>query len=270
MKIQDVTEKLIKEKLSSIDAEELIKWAFENFGDRAAIGTSFQLTGSVILDLASKHFKKFRVFTVDTLRLHPETYDAIDAFEKRYGVKVERFLPDEEQLKKMVDRFGEYLFFTDKAKQEYCCYVRKVEPNRRALETFDVWITGLRRDQSDYRRDVQRASFVDVGGRRILKLAPLADWDKDRIWQYIKKNNLPYNALFDKGYDSSGCIICSTPLLKGEPPRAGRWRWFGNTDEKKECGIHISKEEMNGRLDRAPWRQTGKQDSRREKKRRTF
>jgi phosphoadenylyl-sulfate reductase (thioredoxin) len=259
MKVREVTEKLIKEKLNSMPAEELIRWAFENFGDRAAIGTSFQLTGSVILDLASKHFKKFRVFTVDTLRLHRETYDAIDAFEKRYGIKVERFLPDEEQLKKMVDRFGEYLFFTDKAKQEYCCYVRKVEPNKRALKTLDVWITGLRRVQSDYRKDVQRANLADVEGRKILKLAPLADWDMDRIWQYIRENNLPYNSLFDKGYESVGCIICSTPLLKGEPPRAGRWRWFGNIDEKKECGIHISKEEMNGRLNRAPWRKTYKQ-----------
>jgi phosphoadenylyl-sulfate reductase (thioredoxin) len=258
MKLQEVTEKLIKEELNSMSAEELIKWAFSNFVERAAIGTSFQLTGSVIVDLASRHFKKFRVFTVDTLRLHTETYDAIDAFEKHYGVKVERFLPDEEQVKRMVDRFGEYLFFTDKAKQEHCCYVRKVEPNKRALKTLDVWIIGLRKDQSAYRKDVKKATFVEVDGRRILKLAPLVDWDLDTIWRYIKENNLPYNSLFDKGYDSIGCIICSTPLLKGEPPRAGRWRWFGSADDKKECGIHTSKEEMNGRLNRAPWRQTGK------------
>jgi phosphoadenosine phosphosulfate reductase len=156
MKLQEVTEKLIKEELNSMSAEELIKWAFSNFVERAAIGTSFQLTGSVIVDLASRHFKKFRVFTVDTLRLHTETYDAIDAFEKHYGVKVERFLPDEEQVKRMVDRFGEYLFFTDKAKQEHCCYVRKVEPNKRALKTLDVWIIGLRKDQSAYRKDVKK------------------------------------------------------------------------------------------------------------------
>jgi phosphoadenylyl-sulfate reductase (thioredoxin) len=249
MKILEVTKELLNEKLNAMSAEELIEWAFTNFDDRAAIGTSFQLTGSVIVDLASRHSKKFRVFTVDTLRLHPETYEAINAFEERYGINVERFLPDEEQVKKMVDRFGEFLFFTDKAKQEHCCYVRKVEPNRRALATIDVWITGLRRDQSDYRRDVKKAAFVEEEGRRILKLAPLADWDMDKIWQYVRENNIPYNALYDKGYDSIGCIICSTPLVPGEAPRSGRWRWFKGTEDKKECGIHTSKEVKNGRTD---------------------
>jgi phosphoadenylyl-sulfate reductase (thioredoxin) len=247
MRIEKLTEEFLDNKLKSMSAEELIRWAFENFADRAAIGTSFQLTGSVIADLASKHFKKFRVFTIDTLRLHPEIHDAIDAFEKRYGIKVERFYPDEKLVKEMVDRFGEHLFFMSKAKQEYCCRVRKVEPNTRALKTLDVWITGLRRDQSDYRKDVQKAAFVEVEGRRILKLAPLADWDMESIRRYVKENDLPYNVLFDKGYDSVGCIICSTPLVKGEPPRAGRWRWFNKCDEKKECGIHISKEVMDVR-----------------------
>ncbi len=238
----DIEDKALLDELNGMDAEELITWVFANFGDRAAIGTSFQLTGSVIIDMASRHFKRFRVFTVDTLRLHPETYETIRAFEERYGFRVERFVPDERLLKDMVDRFGEYLFFMDKAKQEYCCYVRKVEPNRRALETVDVWITGLRRDQSGYRKDVKKASVVEEGGRKILKLAPLADWDMESIRRYIKEHNVPYNVLFDKGYDSVGCIICSTPLLKGEPPRSGRWRWFNRSDDKKECGIHISNE----------------------------
>ncbi|MFZ3072929.1 MAG: phosphoadenylyl-sulfate reductase [Thermodesulfobacteriota bacterium] len=240
MKLKDITEKKIAE-LNAMDAEALIKWAFTNFGERAAIGTSFQLSGSVIVDMAARHFDKFRVFTVDTLRLHPEIYDAIGAAEKKHGIRIERFYPDEGLLKDMTERFGEYLFFIDKAKQEYCCNVRKVEPNRRALATLDVWITGLRRDQSGYRKDVEKASFVEEGGRRILKLCPLADWDLDRVWKYIKEKNVPYNRLFDKGYDSIGCIICSTPLVKGESPRSGRWRWFNKefSDDKKECGIHI-------------------------------
>lgn len=246
MKIEHITKKTL-DKLNSLPAEELIKWAFENFGDRAAIGTSFQLTGTVIIDLASTHFKKIRVFTIDTLRLHQETYEAINASEKKYNLKIERFIPDENKLKDMVERFGEYLFFMDKAKQEYCCFVRKVEPNKLALKTLDVWITGLRRDQSDFRKTVPKAEIIEAGypsekdgsGRKILKLNPLADWNNEKVWQYIKENNLPYNKLFDKGYDSIGCIICSTPLVEGEPPRSGRWRWFNKEDEKKECGIHI-------------------------------
>ena len=116
--------------------------------------------------------------------------------------------------------------------------VRKVEPNKRALKTLNVWITGLRKDQSDYRKTVEKAAIIEEDGRKILKLSPLADWDMAKIWQYIKENNLPYNKLFDMGYDSIGCIICSTPLVKGEPPRSGRWRWFNRQDDKKECGIH--------------------------------
>lgn len=237
MKIEDITKDTLK-KLNAMPADELIKWAFDNFGERCAVGTSFQLTGTVIVDIASRCAKKFRVFTIDTLRLHPETYEAINNTEERYGLCVERYFPEESALKNMIERFGEYLFFMDKAKQEYCCFVRKVEPNKRALKTLDVWITGLRRDQSDYRKTVPKASIIEEDGRKILKLCPLADWDMAKIWQYIKENNLPYNKLFDMGYDSIGCIICSTPLVKGEPPRSGRWRWFSKEDEKKECGIH--------------------------------
>lgn len=238
MKIENITNEIL-DKLNAMSAEELVKWAFDNFGNRAAIGTSFQLTGAVIIDMASRCIKKFRVFTIDTLRLHPETYEAIKVAENKYALTVERFMPDESLLKNMIERFGEYLFFMDKPKQEYCCFVRKVEPNRRALKTLDVWITGLRKDQSDYRKTVPKAAIIDEEGRKILKLSPLVDWDMDKIWQYIKKNSLPYNKLFDMDYDSIGCIICSTPLVKGEPPRSGRWRWFHKDDDKKECGIHI-------------------------------
>jgi len=237
MKMEEITKDTLN-KLNVMPAEELIKWAFENFGDRAAIGTSFQLTGTVIIDLASRQLKRFRVFTIDTLRLHNETYGAIKAAEEKYRLNIERYIPDKGLLKGMLERFGEYLFFMDKAKQEYCCYVRKVEPNRRALKTLDVWITGLRRDQSDFRKAVPKAEVVEEDGRKILKLNPLTDWDTEKIWQYIRENNLPYNKLFDMGYDSIGCIICSTPLVKGEPPRSGRWRWFSKEDDNKECGIH--------------------------------
>ena len=152
------------DRLNAMSAEDIIVWAFENFGERTTIGTSLQLTGTVIIHMASRHFKDFRVFTVDTHRLHPETYEVIRKTEERYGIKVEKFMPDEDTLKSMLDRFGEYLFFNDRAKQEYCCYVRKVEPNRRALETLDVWITGLRNDQSAHRSMMKKASIVEENG----------------------------------------------------------------------------------------------------------
>ncbi|MDH4227743.1 MAG: phosphoadenylyl-sulfate reductase [Deltaproteobacteria bacterium] len=245
-KIADIGEAELAE-IEKLTPEAMVRFAFENFGKKAAIGTSFQLTGAVIVDMAAAAGLPFRVFTVDTLRLHPETYAAMNETETRYKVKVERFAPKEDKVKEMTEEFGEYLFFTSKAMQEYCCNVRKVEPNERAMATLDVWITGLRKDQSEHRKkSVERASIVEDGGRKILKLVPLADWTEADVKKYIKENNVPYNELFDKGYDSIGCVICSTPLVKGEKPRSGRWRWFSQ-DDAKECGIHTRKGGSKGK-----------------------
>lgn len=226
-------------ELEKMPEEELLRWVFETHGDRAAIGTSLQLTGSALIDMASKLGVPFRVFTLDTLRLHSESYELIDKFESRYGIKIERFTANPEKLEKMIKQHGEYLFFDSKEKQEYCCYLRKVEPNERALETLDAWVTGLRRDQSESRKETPRAEWMTSKERKILKLSPLAHWTEAEVKEYIAKNNVPYHPLFDRGYGSIGCIICSTPLRPGEPPRAGRWRWF-NEPSDKECGIHLN------------------------------
>lgn len=239
MTVAEATDQL--EMLNRMGPEELLVWAQDQFPGRAGINTSFQDTGLVTIDMASRVAPDLRVLTVDTLRLHPETYELMDTIEARYGITIERFTPDPERLKRMVAQHGEYLFFDSKAKQEFCCAVRKVEPNSRALETLDVWITGLRRDQSEGRAAVEKASKVVLeDGREILKLSPLADWDRDKVWSYIHSNNVPYSSLYDQGYTSIGCMICSTPTLPWEDKRAGRWRWFNYlSDNNKECGIHI-------------------------------
>lgn len=227
--------------LEGMAPEELLAWAFSTHGDRAAIMTSFQNTGCVLIDMASRVVPGFRVATLDTLRLHEETYDIMRRVEARYGVPVERFEPEPARVRKMVAQHGEFLFFDSKPKQEYCCNIRKVEPRDRALETLDVWITGLRHDQSSARKAVPKASEVDIGGRRLLKLSPLVDWTEDAVWRYIRAHDVPYNALYDQGYTSIGCQICTTPTRPGEDKRAGRWRWFNALEdaENKECGIHI-------------------------------
>ncbi len=226
--------------LNEMGPEELLQWAYEQHGDRAGIVTSFQDTGCVMIDMAHQVAPDLRVLTVDTLRLHTETYGAIEAIEQRYGIAVERFTPDPKAVSHMVQQHGEYLFFDSKAKQEFCCHVRKVEPNQRALATLDVWITGLRQDQSDFRKATPKASYVQQEGRPLIKLAPLADWSEEDVWRYIRENNVPYNPLYDQGYTSIGCVICTTPTLPGEDKRAGRWRWFNALEkDAKECGIHI-------------------------------
>ncbi len=226
--------------LNALGPEDLLRWAYERHGSRAGIVTSFQNTGCVMIDMASRAAPGLRVLTVDTLRLHQETYDLIAQLEERYGIAIERFQPDPDAVENMVQRHGEYLFFDSKAKQEYCCNIRKVQPNERALGTVDVWITGLRRDQSEYRSNIKKADVIKRGERTLLKLCPLADWTEADVWSYIRTHGTPYNSLYDKGYTSIGCVICTTPTLPGEDKRAGRWRWFNHLEgDNKECGIHM-------------------------------
>lgn len=228
------------------DAKDLIGEIFKRFGDRAAIGTSGQLTGIAMIDLAFQAGVKPRVFTIDTLRLFPETYELFEALEKKYKFKIERAQPDSAKIQSMVKEHGEYLFFDSKEKQEYCCQLRKVEPNERVLETLDVWLTGLRADQSRARASTSRFEIIHHGKekRPILKVAPLVDWTEEKLRKYVQENQVPVHKLLDWNqngwyYESLGCVICTTPIGPNEPRRAGRWRWFSATDvDGKECGLH--------------------------------
>jgi phosphoadenosine phosphosulfate reductase len=233
------------EHLDTLDAVSLLRWAAQRFPQRAAIVTSFQYSGCVLIDMVHRAGLSLRVATVDTLRLPAETYELIEKIERRYDLEVERYEPDAARVKQMVERHGEYLFFDTKAKQEYCCKVRKTEPNQRCLETLDVWITGLRRDQSQLREQTPKASLVETSNadktvrRKLVKLAPVADLTEQDLQDYIAQHDVPYNALYEQGYKSIGCVICSTPVLPWEDSRAGRWRWFNrDADHAKECGIH--------------------------------
>ncbi len=238
------------------DPQELLKVLFEEYGSRAAIGTSGQLTGVVLVDLAAKALessgKKPRVFTIDTERLFPETYQLFDAVEKKYGLPVERIRPDPIQVQTMVKENGEFLFFDSKEKQEFCCNVRKVLPNQRVLDTIDVWVSGLRAEQSAARAATPRFEIVTHGPdkRPILKVSPLVRWTEKELRAYAAKHDVPIHALLDwqqEGwyYESLGCIICTTPIGPTEPRRAGRWRWFNHLDTNKECGIHqVKKDEV--------------------------
>jgi phosphoadenosine phosphosulfate reductase len=227
------------DRLNEMQPEELLRWAWENHGKRAGIVTSFQNTGCVTIDMAHRVAPELRVLTVDPLRLHAETYDFIEKVEQHYGISVERFRPDPARVARMVKNHGEFLFFDTKEKQEYCCQIRKVEPNRRALATLDVWITGLRRDQSENRKETEKVSVIQQDGRKIIKISPLVDWTEAHVREYVKENGVPNSPLYDQGYTSIGCKICTTPTRPGEDIRAGRWRWFNHLNaDNKECGIH--------------------------------
>jgi phosphoadenosine phosphosulfate reductase len=230
-----------------LDALPILQWAVESFAPgRVLLNTSFQYSGVAMIHMAVEAGLKLRVATIDTLRLHPETYAFLRQLEERYDIRIEVARPEDEAVQGMERRFGEYLFFDSKTLQEYCCQVRKVKPNDRLLTTADCWISGVRRDQSELRRDTPKAMLVGEYGsrRKILKLNPMADWGEDRLLAFLDDNDVPRHPLYGQGYRSIGCFICSTPVKEGEDQRTGRWRWFNSDDrvdpaEAKECGLHI-------------------------------
>lgn len=244
--MRPINQATLKHFESIKDTQDLLKAVFNEYGSRAAIGTSGQLTGVVMIDMAAASGIIPRVFTIDTHRLFNETYALLEELEKKYKIHIERFTPNADTLKKMVAQHGKHLFFDSKEKQEYCCYVRKVVPNNEALKTVDVWFTGLRADQSENREDTQKFEIITHPQDKhpILKIAPLVDWTEDQLRKYAKKNKVPIHPLLDWNqdgwrYESLGCRICTTPIGPHEPRRAGRWRWFKSDDDKKECGIHL-------------------------------
>ena len=185
--------------------QEILFSLFKRFKERAAIVTSGQLSGMVLIHLAAENRLPFRVCTLDTLRLFPETYAFLEQVEARYGIQIEQIQPDPEEVRQMVRAHGEYLFFDGKAKQEYCCHIRKVRPMQRLLETLDVWITGLRRDQSDARQQLRRAEIISSTKHPVLKVNPLIQWTTDEVWQFVRENEIPVNPLLEA--DAGGIFM---------------------------------------------------------------
>ncbi len=231
------------------EPREILFYLFKRFKERAAIVTSGQLSGMVLIQMAHENKLPFRVCTIDTLRLFPETYEFLERVEAHYNIPIERITPDTGEVDRMVANHGEHLFFDSKQKQEYCCNIRKVKPMQRLLDTLDVWFSGLRRDQSGDRRYIPTVETIDHNGRPVLKVNPLADWPEARVWEFIHENDVPVNPLMKPQkhghyYESIGCIICTTRIRPGEPKRAGRWRWQNTTspedENKKECGLHYA------------------------------
>jgi thioredoxin-dependent adenylylsulfate APS reductase len=224
-------------ELDDQEPQAVLSWAIDKFSGRLGLCSSFQAEGCALIDMAWRIEPKIRVFTIDTGRQPEETYKLIDAIRERYGIHVEVFMPDTKIVQQMVTRHGTNLFYRDVNLRLLCCQVRKVLPLRRALMHYDAWITGLRRDQWATRSNIRKLEIDhDHGG--IVKLAPLADWTEEEVWDYIREHDVPYNELYDKGFKSIGCQPCTRKVDTGEDPRSGRWWW--ETGAPKECGMHCS------------------------------
>ncbi len=226
----------IAKEMEEKSAEEVLRWALGRFRS-IALASSFGAEDVVIIDMLMKIDKNARVFTLDTGRLNQETYDVMDAIRERYGISIEVYFPDKEDVEKMVREHGMNLFYKSVEYRKLCCEVRKVKPLNRALSNLDAWITGLRREQTDTRSNIMKVE-IDHAHNGIVKINPLADWTWSMVWDYIKKNNVPYNKLHDKGYPSIGCEPCTRAIREGEPFRAGRWWWEDRAH--KECGLHFN------------------------------
>ncbi len=218
-------------------AEETLAWGIEEFGQGLAICTSFQASGSVILDMAAGLVGgDINVFSIDTGRLHEETYQLIAQFRRRYGIVVELVPPAADELGPMLTLHGPNLFYESPAKRKLCCEIRKVRPLQRRLATLDAWVTGLRRDQDGGREQTATVAIDEEHGG-IVKLAPLANWSNEQVFEYARQRDVPLHPLYAAGYPSIGCQPCTRPVKAGEDSRAGRWWW--ETDMDKECGMHL-------------------------------
>lgn len=222
------------ENLGQLSLEEVLKEITTQYGDKAAFSTSLSWEDQVISHHIFANNLPIRVFTLDTGRMFPETYNVLNRTKDRYGKVIEVFFPNNESVEKLVTSKGPLSFYESLENRKECCNIRKVEPLNRALKGVEVWITGLRAEHSDNRKDL---SIVEKDEQRnIIKVNPLLNWSLEEVKAEISKHNIPYNILHDKGFVSIGCQPCTRAIKEGEDFRAGRW-WWEDTS-KKECGLH--------------------------------
>ncbi|OAN95371.1 phosphoadenosine phosphosulfate reductase [Marinobacter sp. EhC06] len=226
----------LREELEDQSPRSILKAALKQYDN---IAISFSGAEDVVLiEMAHKLTDNLKVFTLDTARLHPETYEFVERVRKHYGIEIEVLFPDAQEVQDLVDKKGLFSFYEDGHSE--CCGIRKVNPLRRKLATVDAWITGQRKDQSPGTRNdvpvVQEDTAFSTDDKTLIKFNPLANWTSKEVWDYIRMSEAPYNELHERGFVSIGCQPCTRPVLPGQHEREGRWWWEEAT--QKECGLH--------------------------------
>lgn len=219
------------------DAVGRLRLIVERFGDQATMATSFGAEDQVLTDMLAALSAQIDIFTIDTGRLPQETYDVMARTQERYGLHIRLLFPDFQAVEQMVNRYGPNLFYDRIELRKHCCTVRKVEPLRRALAGRQLWVCGLRREQSVTRQALDFFQWDEQF--ELIKACPLADWTEQQVWDAIRCGNVPFNRLHDAGYPSIGCAPCTRAIEPGQDVRAGRWWW--EAPEHKECGLHLKK-----------------------------
>lgn len=215
--------------------EEVLQYFLDTYKDSIAFASSLGVEDQVLTDILYGINPSVKIFTLDTGRLPKETYELIEKTNTKYKSNITVYFPDTASVEKLSSQKGLFSFYNSIDARKECCYIRKIEPLKRALSGLDVWITGLRAEQSVTREDMHLIEWDE--GNNLIKINPLIAWSEDDVWKYIKENAVPYNTLHDKGYTSIGCEPCSRAVSAGSDVRSGRWWW--ENPEHKECGLHV-------------------------------
>lgn len=227
----------LKRDLETLDAQQIVRYISDRYGEKAVFSTSFGIEDQVITHLLAENQTKASIFTLETGRLFPETYYVWNRTLEKYKLPIKAYYPNTAAVERMVTEKGPSSFYESVENRKECCYIRKIEPLKRAIQGFEVWITGIRAEQSANREDMDFVEWDEAN--RIIKIHPLFHWTLTDVEDFLKLYNIPYNPLHDKGFPSIGCQPCTRAIQPGEDFRAGRWWWEDRS--KKECGLHATK-----------------------------
>jgi len=226
----------VEEALAGLTPQQALAVLADKYAGDICFSTSFGWEDQVITDMIFSRAMAIDVFTLDTGRLFPETYSVWSKTLNRYKRPIQVYYPDRQLLEQLVGTKGPNSFYESVDNRKECCGIRKVEPLNRALSGKKIWVTGIRADQSQNREQMNWIEWDEV--HQLVKVHPIFFWSIEEVKQYVKENNVPYNALHDRGFPSIGCAPCTRAVQEGEDFRSGRWWW--EDQSKKECGLHIT------------------------------
>ncbi len=221
-------------ELNQMSIVEKLRYLSEVYANKVVFTSSFGYEDQVITDFIFSYDFSVKVVTLDTGRLFEETYKVYRSTLEKYKKPIKAYFPPADKVEELLEKKGPYSFYESLENRKECCYIRKVIPLKRALAGNEIWITGLRADQSENRSGMKEFEWDE--GNHIIKYIPLLEWSLDDVKEYVRENNVPYNILHDKGFVSIGCEPCTRAIKPGEDFRAGRWWWEQNSG--KECGLH--------------------------------
>lgn len=225
----------ISYSINGLNEAETLKWLAENFSGKVVFSSSFSYEDQAISHLILHGNLPIEIFTLDTGRIFPETYSVWRSTNERYNTHIKAYYPQAQAVETLLSEKGPQSFYESLENRKECCFIRKVEPLKRALKGQEIWITGLRAEHSPDRQDIPQVEYD--ASNNIIKYHPILHWSFDQVKAFIHEHNIPYNPLHDKGFVSIGCQPCTRAIREGEDFRAGRWWW--EDAAKKECGLHV-------------------------------